>query len=297
MTAPRQILPGSTYLITRRCLLRSFFLKPSKTINDIFLYCLAYAARTYHIRVHAFCVMSNHFHLVVTDTKGLLPDFMHRLDMYVARAVNSHLDRSEYLWAPGSYSMVELPDEQSILDKIAYTLGNPVEAGLVRKGHQWPGLRTDPRQMGRATLVVERPEGFFGTSMPERIRLKVTVPRMGGMSAAEFRARAVEAVQRHEAAVRRKHEETGRRFLGRRGVLRQSPFGRPRGHAPRFGIKPRVASKDTERRVTMLRRLRGFLEAYDHARQRYEAGEHQVCFPAGTWLMRHRYGVRCEAPP
>ncbi len=297
MTAPRRILPGRTYLITRRCLLRSFFLTPSKIVNDIFLYSLAYAAREYHIRVHAVCVMSNHFHLVVTDPRGLLPDFMHRLDMYVARAGNALLGRFEYFWAPGSYSMVELPDEQTVLDKIAYTLGNPVEAGLVRKGHQWPGLRTDPRQMGRATLVARRPDAFFGKSMPERIALKVTVPRMGRMSAAEFRERAVEAVQRHEARVRRQYEATGRRFMGRRRVLRQSPYGRPREHARRFGVKPRVASRDTERRVSMLRRLRGFLEAYGEARRRYEAGEHEVCFPAGTWLMRQRYGVRCEAPP
>ena len=39
-------LPGVTYLITRTVIHRMFLLKPSSTVNDIFLYCLARAATT-----------------------------------------------------------------------------------------------------------------------------------------------------------------------------------------------------------------------------------------------------------
>jgi len=35
--APRQIVPGSTYLVTRRCSQRQFLLLPSKTVNRVFL--------------------------------------------------------------------------------------------------------------------------------------------------------------------------------------------------------------------------------------------------------------------
>ena len=45
MTAPRQILPGTTYMVTRRCSERRFFLRPSAIVNQIFTYCLAYAAQ------------------------------------------------------------------------------------------------------------------------------------------------------------------------------------------------------------------------------------------------------------
>ncbi len=43
MTAPRQVLRGTTYLVTRRCAQRQFLLKPSKTTNEVFLYVLAVA--------------------------------------------------------------------------------------------------------------------------------------------------------------------------------------------------------------------------------------------------------------
>jgi hypothetical protein len=59
VTAPRQVLPGTTYLVTRRCSERRLFLRPSERVNAIFLYVLAVAAQKYGIDVHAFCVLSN----------------------------------------------------------------------------------------------------------------------------------------------------------------------------------------------------------------------------------------------
>ena len=141
---PRQILPGTTYLVTRRTVQRTYLVRPSPTLNQIFLYCLAYAADRYRVQVHAYCVMSNHLHLVLTDPEGNLPKFMHWLDLFVAKCVNAMLGRWEAVWVDGSYTPVVLVGERAILDKISYTLNNPVSAGLVRFGAQWPGCRTRP---------------------------------------------------------------------------------------------------------------------------------------------------------
>jgi len=43
MTAPRQVLPGTTYLVSRRCAQRQFLLKPSRTTNEVFGFVLAVA--------------------------------------------------------------------------------------------------------------------------------------------------------------------------------------------------------------------------------------------------------------
>jgi putative transposase len=105
MTAPRQVLPGTTYLVTRRCSQRQFLLRPSKRTNQIFGYLLAIAATRFRIEVHAFCVMSNHVHLVVTDTDARLPAFSQFLDSLVARTMNALLARWEHFWGPSSYSV------------------------------------------------------------------------------------------------------------------------------------------------------------------------------------------------
>ena len=94
MTAPRQILPGSTYMVSRRCTQRQFLLRPSEIINNIFLYCMAYAANDTGIRIHAYTAMSNHFHIILTDPKGKLPKFMEDLDKFVGKCVNKALPQN-----------------------------------------------------------------------------------------------------------------------------------------------------------------------------------------------------------
>ena len=143
MSKPRQILPGKSYLITRRCIQRQFLLRPSAVVNRVFLFCLAYASSKYKIDVHAAVALSNHCHLVITDTEGRLPKFMQWLDLYVAKCINVMLGRSGALWEPERYSDVQLIEDQDVLEKMLYTLVNPVEAGLVRWGDEWPGFSPD----------------------------------------------------------------------------------------------------------------------------------------------------------
>ena len=73
MTMPRQILPGSTWLVTRRCSERRFFSRPDRFVVRAFLYCLGYAARLFGVQLHGFVVLSNHWHAVVTDPRAVLP--------------------------------------------------------------------------------------------------------------------------------------------------------------------------------------------------------------------------------
>jgi putative transposase len=60
MTAPRRVLLGSFYLVTRRCFERRHLMRPFKETNEILLYCLAVAAKRSGIQVHAYCFLSNH---------------------------------------------------------------------------------------------------------------------------------------------------------------------------------------------------------------------------------------------
>ncbi len=61
MTLPRLILPGSTYLLTRRCAGRTFRFVPRATVTSIFGYCLAVAAARHGILLHCYVCCSNHY--------------------------------------------------------------------------------------------------------------------------------------------------------------------------------------------------------------------------------------------
>lgn len=291
MTAPRAVYAGTSYLVTRRCFDRTLLLRPSALVNQIFAFVLAAAAKRAGVQLHAYCVLSNHFHLVLTDPRGRLPQFMQYLDGFVARAVNALLGRRDHFWEGRSYSAVALGAPEDVIDKIAYTLANPVAAGLVPAGHLWPGLWSKPADLG-TTIRVRRPDHFFDQQgdWEEWVDLELVVPE-GFRSTGEFRALVQAELSRQEQAAR----EVNQAFLGVERVLAQDPRRRPRSREPLGGLVPRVAARDRRRRMELLQRLKSFLTDYAVALASWREGNRATVFPAGTYLMRVVHGVACAS--
>ncbi|WP_242393408.1 transposase [Anaeromyxobacter oryzisoli] len=294
MTAPRQVLKGTTYLVTRRCSERRYFLRPSSKTDAIFRYVLAVAAERCQIQVHAFCVLSNHFHMVVTDPHARLPEFHRYLDGLVARAINCALGRWESFWGPDSYSAVRLETADAIIEKMVYVLANPVAAGLVRRGREWPGLWSDPNLIGGEPIVAERPTKFFRKlgCMPASANLQLHRPP-GFESDDAFARRLGKALRDAEDRAAAKLEVEGRSFLGAARVLAQKPHARPAPGEPRRGLNPRVACRAKWKRIEALQRLEEFGRAYQAALESWRTGVRDVLFPPGTWLMRVQHSALC----
>ena len=296
MTAPRQILPGTTYLVTRRCSERRYFLRPSRRTNDIFRYLLAVAAARHDIQVHAYCVLSNHFHLVVTDPHARLPDFHRYLDGLVARAINFALGHRESFWDPDSYSAVRLETAEAILEKVVYVLANPVAAGLVRHGSEWPGLWSDPRRLGADPVVTERPKEFFREdgSMPASAPLQLDRPP-GFVTKESFDEALQDGLRAAEDQAATELGREGRSFLGVARVLMQKPSSHPATGEPRRALNPRVAARNKWKRLEALLRLAEFGRAYREALTAWRAGVREALFPPGTWQMRVQHAVICAS--
>jgi putative transposase len=298
MTSPRRVLTGTTYLLTRRCTQRQFLLRPSRATTRLLGFLLAVASERFQVDVHAFCAMSNHLHLVVTDREARLPAFCSFLDSLVARAMNAMLGRDEYFWAPPSFSAVALTSPADVVDKVAYTLANPVAAGLVRRGRTWPGLWSSPRDLAGQPLEFDRPTAFFrssgATSLPERASLRLTAP--AGLDPDWFRRAVTDALELREQSAALELASRGRGFIGARRVLAQSPHARPLHGQPRGGLNPRVACKDKWRRIQALGQLVAFLQDYRRALAAWRSGASGVLFPAGTYLMRLLHRAPCVAP-
>lgn len=296
MTAPRQVLRNGLYLITRRCFGRMFLMRPSERANEIILYVLAVAARRHGILLHAYCVLSNHLHLVVSDPNGTLPAFEQYMGSLIARAMNSLLGRWESFWAPGSYSAVSLSTREDVLEKMAYVLANPVAAGLVRRGREWPGLWSAPERMGAGKVRVKRPCHFFRPEgpMPETVEMELVRPP-GFESTKELRKELDAAIETLEDQAARRLGQEGRSFLGARRAMAQKPFARPAPVEPRRELNPRVACRDKWKRIEALLRLKRFISDYREAWSRYARGVRDTEFPAGTYWMRLMHGARCAA--
>ncbi len=299
MTAPRQILPGKTYMVTRRCSERRFFLRPSSVVNQIFTYCLASAAEETGVLLHAWACLSNHWHAMVTDPDGRLPEFMAHVNRLVGKCVNVELGRFESLWSPEHYSAVRLGTDADVIEKMLYVLGNPVQGALVGSWRHWPGAISGPRACAQPSVTVQRPSVYFRNDglMPESARLEATVPPFfDNLSPHEFATRIAKLLEAHEARELEKIADQGRELLGREAVLDQDPFECPKSFDPRFGINPRIACKNRWRRMEALCQLKEFLDAYREAWRAFKSGVKDVIFPAGTYWMVHHAGCVSASP-
>ncbi len=101
--------------------------------------------------LHAFCIMSNHVHVVFeplsrsgwqpdhdgSEYHSDLPKIMQSLKRHTARQANLILGREGAFWQDESYDHV-IRDGEEYIRIINYILENPVKAGLVSRCDEWP---------------------------------------------------------------------------------------------------------------------------------------------------------------
>ena len=150
MTQTRLLRPKAVYAISRRCEQRRFLLRPDSVFNELFKWVLAVSSAQFGVEVYVAVCMSTHFHLVVGVEDGRVSEFMHRLDLRLARALQV-LRRfvRGVVWAPGQLSIVELVTREAIVEQIAYAIANPVKAGLVHRASGWCGVTAKVEDLGR----------------------------------------------------------------------------------------------------------------------------------------------------
>jgi putative transposase len=283
MTLPRRVLPNRTYLITRRCSERRFFLRPDPQITQIFEYLLAVACERHEILLHGFVCMSNHYHLVITDRNGRLPEFQQYLNSLLARAVNCARGRWEAFWSRESYNAVELLEPDDVLDKIAYTLLNPVRAGLVGRTGAWKGATSASLRFGGRRLVT-RPTNFFSDDMPDQALLKLVAPDLHDeFGLDEQLATRIEAVEREM-------KKSGCMPMGMRAVLAQHWNDSPATRAPRRGLIPRIAARCAAVRIAAIVEMQQWVALYRTALASFQDGEREVGWPLGAYQMCARFG-------
>ncbi len=303
MSQPRSIVSGATYLLTRRTLRRHLLLRPDAAITQLIVYALAVSASRYGLQVHAICAMSTHIHLVVTDSKGVLPRFLHDFHRLIALGTKILRSWEGPVWDHEPTSVVRLMTRASVVEKIAYTLANPVAAGLVRFAHEWPGAKVLAAEIGRAELRAKRPDVYFDPSnsaWPEVATILLTCPPdIKEEDTEEFRRTVAVELERQEKAARAEVQRRGIPFLGARRAARVPPHERASRFEALHDVNPTFAvgrgNKDALHRAVAT--VRGFRLAYRSALKQWCAGVRSVVFPEGTWWMRvlHAVNVACEA--
>lgn len=106
---------------------------------DVYLDTLWEWKATFGVAVHAYCLMTNHVHLVLTpgeDTAGV-GRLMRRLAGRLTRKVNGRSGRRGTLWE-GRYKASPIQTERYLLACSRYVELNPVRAGMVATPAEYP---------------------------------------------------------------------------------------------------------------------------------------------------------------
>ena len=301
MTHPRMSVPGATYLVTRTTVMSLFLLVPCAAVNQIMEYCIAFASQGRGILIHAVSVESNHFHMVITDTEGRLSDFMQELNRCAARCLLQYYRerfpkrRLETVWTNAQpFSATLLLTPNAILDKIVYTLTNPVKDGLVRDYRKWPGFNTRPSDWRNGTRTVQRPSYYFKRT-PEAITYTVSAPSQ----LSESLEHAIASVELH---IRNAQEHAAaalaaqrRSAMGVNAVVAVHPLDNPSTPRPSGKLNPTLAAGGDREALTLAKKaVKAFRLAYRAAWRDFKRRARAI-FPGGTLMMRIRFGQQCTS--
>jgi REP-associated tyrosine transposase len=103
---------------------------------DIFLVELRAACDRHRIEVHCYCLLPNHYHLLLFTPEAGLSTAMQRLSSRFTQAVNRCRERDGPLFK-GRFRSVAIDDEAHLAKVSQYIHLNPVEAQLVARAEEW----------------------------------------------------------------------------------------------------------------------------------------------------------------
>ena len=128
---PRTDQPGRLHHVMNRAIARRTLFENDSDIR-FFLSRVAREVRAGHVKVHAFCVMTTHFHLLLESVSGQLSASVRRISNAYSRWFNRTRLRDGPLFRGRFHSFVV--DTREYYDTLLrYIHDNPVSAGLV--GH------------------------------------------------------------------------------------------------------------------------------------------------------------------
>jgi len=137
MARPLRVeFPGAIYHVTSRGNARAdIFL--DDTDRRQFLNVLAEVVSRFHWTCHAWCLMRNHYHLVIETPEANLALGMRHLNGVYTQRFNRRHKRVGHVFQ-GRYKAIIVDRDTYLLELCRYVVLNPVRAGLVKEAQEWP---------------------------------------------------------------------------------------------------------------------------------------------------------------
>ena len=168
--ALRITFPGAFYHITSRGNERKAVFKSNRD-REKFLEYLESATQRYDAVIHTYCLMDNHYHLLLETPVGNLPQIMRHINGAYTTYFNTKRMRSGHLFQ-GRYKAILVDVDEYVKELSRYIHLNPVRAKMVEKpeDYKWSSYRFFVgKEKVPPWLNTELIMGYFGSGKVERI--------------------------------------------------------------------------------------------------------------------------------
>lgn len=130
---------------------------------QLFLRCLEETINLWDVKLHAFSLLPNHYHMLVETPMGNLSRAMRHLNHVYTQRFNRLAGRDGHLFR-GRYKAILVEEDAYLVELMRYIHLNPVRAGLVKRPeqHRWTSHRFYLKQNGANYLTTSRLLGYFG---------------------------------------------------------------------------------------------------------------------------------------
>ncbi len=136
MARPLRIeFPGAVYHILSRGDRKERIFKDDKD-RKTFLEILASVVKRYNFLCHAYCLMDNHYHLLIETPDGNLSQGIKYLNGVYTQKFNRVHNTVGHLFQ-GRFKSILIEKESYLLELCRYIVLNPVRAGIVNNPWQW----------------------------------------------------------------------------------------------------------------------------------------------------------------
>ena len=146
---------GALYHITSRGNARQSIFRDNED-RLLFLDTLKRVADRFHWLCHAYCLMDNHYHLVIETPDGNLAKGMRQLNGVYTQGYNRRHHHTGHLFQ-GRYKAILVEKESHFLEVCRYVVLNPVRTKVVKEPGRWKWSSY------RATAGIEGPHGCLRT--------------------------------------------------------------------------------------------------------------------------------------
>ncbi|SFV56762.1 hypothetical protein MNB_SV-3-838 [hydrothermal vent metagenome] len=132
---PRIEIAGYYHIINRGVDKMNIFRQPDD--YEYFEELMCFYMKSYGITLHNYCLMSNHYHLLIEIQHENLSKFMRQLNMSYAIYFNKKYKRAGHLWQ-GRFKSWYVTNEAYLYTLMLYIEQNPLKANMVRDMEEYP---------------------------------------------------------------------------------------------------------------------------------------------------------------